>query len=183
MWGVLRNEKMKDTLFCPGSLFPPPWLAEDRPIGLDEFLSAVVPSTFRAELYRANERETSVVEEAQRRAASAGQDVFDLVVDISKSQMLSPYAHNCATCVLPNSKLLRVATQELLSSVEHAALQGIVMRDFPGIAELVQSKRGRSLLRDMAGNAMTLPVIMRACLALVVTSEPLTSGGEPVIVA
>jgi hypothetical protein len=111
-------------------------------------------------------REEATVAEALRRRRS--DTLADIIVDISKSAGRAPWCMNAAPCLVPNSKPYRVATCQLLTAEQVMALQGYLAADFPVLPALARTPGGRRLLRDLAGNGMTLPVVMAVLLVVCV---------------
>ncbi len=124
-------------------------------------------------LYTLLPREEYVVEKAMARVNIKWKEEYiskDWFVDISKSSKLCTACAEAVPCLLPNSKVFRVRTNEILKAEAHMILQGLTSRDWPAIGPLAQSPRGRVLLKDMSGNGMSLPAVLAYLLVALATT-------------
>ena len=100
---------------------------KSRICGLGRWKSKATPSLLSLGIrkYKLLPREKRVVKEGCRRWKKLGRPSEDIIIDVAKSEQRCPFGIRRVPCTVPNSKLYRPRTREILVPKGVMAIQGI----------------------------------------------------------
>ena len=149
-------------------------MGRPAPLSLTAFLAAADGDVQPRQCL--NQREEEAIDDLFNSTRSlqrlSGEELEDLVVDISKSAGRLPWCLDATPCVLPGSRLFWRRRRWVLGAREVAALQGIWPRDFPALTAWCEHRHRSRVLIDMAGNAFTSTICTAVCIAVMAAISP-----------